>query len=76
MCMHKILASLKIDLKANADEKTLQSFQRFFKEKVVCYGVKTATVGKIAKKYWSQVELLEKKEIFGLCEELFRSRHN
>jgi len=35
--------------------------------------VKTGTVGKIAKKYWKEVEGLSKKEIFELCEELYSS---
>ncbi len=60
-------------MKSNVDEKTQASFQRFFKEKVTYYGVKTPTVGKIAKKKWKEVEKLSKAEIFDLCEELLRS---
>ena len=30
-------------------------------------------VGKIAKNYWKQVKTQDKKTIFPLCEELFRS---
>jgi 3-methyladenine DNA glycosylase AlkD len=68
-----ILGQLRADLKENSDEQTKTSAQRFFKEQVKVYGIKTATVGKIAKKYWSQVKTLGKQEIFGLCEELYRS---
>jgi 3-methyladenine DNA glycosylase AlkD len=71
--MSQIIAQVRADLKAKVDEKTLNSFQRFFKENVTAYGVKTATVGKIAKTHWNQVKGLEKKEIFCLCEELYRS---
>jgi 3-methyladenine DNA glycosylase AlkD len=71
--MNGILAQIRQELKANTDQKTQKSFQRFFKEQVKYYGVKTETVGKIAKKYWNQVEALDKQAIFGLCEELFRS---
>jgi len=71
--MNDILAEIRADLKANTDEKTRQSFQRFFKEQVTCYGVKTETVGKIAKKHWRLVKALSKQEIFGLCEELYCS---
>jgi 3-methyladenine DNA glycosylase AlkD len=71
--MNDILAQIRQELKANTDQKTQESFQRFFKEQVKYYGVKTETVGKIAKKYWNQVEALDKQAIFGLCEELFRS---
>jgi 3-methyladenine DNA glycosylase AlkD len=71
--MNNILAQIREDLKANTDEQTQRSFQRFFKEPVKYYGVKTETVGKIAKKYWKQVQNLDKQTIFALCEELFRS---
>ena len=71
--MSSILAKIREDLKANTDLQTQKSLQRFFKEQVKYYGVKTETVGKIAKKYWKQVECLDKREIFDLCEELYRS---
>ncbi len=71
--MSHLLSQIRADLKAATDQKTQKSFQRFFKEQVKYYGVKTETVGKIAKKYWSQVKTLDKREIFALCEELFRS---
>ncbi len=71
--MSQLVAKIRSELKASTDEKTCASFQRFFKESVICYGVKTATVGKIAKKYWQEAKLLSKQEIFAVCEELFRS---
>ena len=71
--MNSILAQIRTDLKAATDEKTQKSFQSFFKEQVKYYGVKTETVGKIAKKYWPQVKALDKQAIFALCEELFGS---
>ncbi|MCL4429330.1 MAG: DNA alkylation repair protein [Candidatus Bathyarchaeota archaeon] len=71
--MNSILSGLRADLKVSIDEKTKQSAQHFFKEQIKVYGIKTATVGKIAKKYWPEVELLGKQELFGLCEELLRS---
>ena len=71
--MNNILAQIREELKANTDSQTQKSFQRFFKEQVKYYGVKTETVGKIAKKYWKQVKALDKQEIFALCEELYRS---
>lgn len=57
-------------MKSNSDEKIKASSRRFFKEKIKVYGIKTATVGQIAKKYWPEVKNLDKKEIFALCEEL------
>ena len=71
--MNQVIERVREELKASADEKTKQSFQRFFKEEVTYYGVKTGTVGKIAKKYWNEVKSLGKREIFSLCEELYRS---
>jgi 3-methyladenine DNA glycosylase AlkD len=71
--MHPIIAKIREELEADADEKTKKSFQRFFKEEVTCYGVKTAIVRKIAKKHWSEVNLFSKEKIFALCEELYRS---
>jgi len=71
--MNSILSQIRVDLKAAKDEKTQQSFQRFFKEQVKYYGVKTDIVGKIAKKHWPQVKALDKQVIFKLCEELLLS---
>ncbi len=71
--MSGIVERIRRELEANADEKTKSSFSRFFKEPVRCYGVKTGTVGKIAKRYWEEVQQKEKSEIFALCEELYRS---
>jgi 3-methyladenine DNA glycosylase AlkD len=68
-----ILQNLRVELKRNADAATKKSFQRFFKENVNCYGVKTGTVGKIANACWKEVKSLDKKEIFSLCEDLYRS---
>ena len=72
--MSTILAQLRRDLTANADPQTQKTFQRFFKEQVKYYGVKTPTVGKIAMKL---LETSEKRwtnnQFFGLCEELYRS---
>ena len=73
--MSSILAKIKSDLNDNTDEKTQKSFQRFFKEQVKYYGVKTEIVGKIAKKYWLQVKELDKQAILQLCEELYLSNY-
>lgn len=73
--MNSILAEIREELKANIDPQSQKSFQRFFKEQVKYYGVKTETVGKIAKKYWKQVQTFAKQEIFALCEDLYRSNY-
>jgi 3-methyladenine DNA glycosylase AlkD len=71
--MHPIIKSIREELKNNADEQTKKSFQRFFKEAVKYYGVKSAIVGQIAKRSWKEVKPLGKPEIFLLCEELYAS---
>jgi 3-methyladenine DNA glycosylase AlkD len=71
--MNKIIQQIRKELIKNTDEATKKSFQRFFKEEVKYYGVKTAVVGKIANKFWTDVKNLSKEEIFKLCEELYSS---
>jgi len=68
-----ILNRLRKELKENIDEHTKNTAQKFFKEKIKVYGIKTAIVGKISKRYYSEIKDLGKKEIFKLCEELFSS---
>ena len=71
-----IIARIRKDLIKNVDENTKNSCSRFFKEEVKCYGVKTSTVGKIAKDYFRELKKAgqaEKLNIFLLCEELLQS---
>lgn len=68
-----VLSAMRRELGQQADAKTRESFQSFFKETVTVYGVKTAIVTRIAKKYFHEVPPLGKKEIFALCDELFKS---
>ncbi|XHH08960.1 MAG: DNA alkylation repair protein [Candidatus Bathyarchaeia archaeon] len=70
---HQLIAQLRQDLQANADQKTKDGAKRYFKEAINLYGVKTDLVGKIAAKHWKQVKALPKKDIFALCDELFQS---
>jgi 3-methyladenine DNA glycosylase AlkD len=69
----EILAAIREELVQNADEKTRDSAQRFFKEEVKVYGVKTAAARNIAKKYFREIMGLDKQEIFSLCEKLLQS---
>jgi 3-methyladenine DNA glycosylase AlkD len=69
----KLLKNIRRELIRSADAKTKASFQRFFKERVKCYGVKTPQVGKIAATFWKEAKRLEKKEIFAICEEFYKS---
>jgi len=71
--MSDILHSLREELQKNIDEHTKNTAQRFFKEQIKVYGIKTATVSIIAKKYFSELSSLEKNEIFTICDTLFSS---
>ena len=71
-----ILKEVRQELKANIDEKYRRDNQKYFKERISCYGVRTPIVRKIAKKYFKQIKHLDKEEIFALSEELFKNQYN
>lgn len=71
--MDPVIARIREDLKNRADPEIQRTTRRFFKEEVSCYGIKTAAVIAIAKTYWKEVRTRDKQEIFGLCEDLYRS---
>jgi len=51
-----VLEAIRGELVQNADEKTRDNASRFFKEEVKFYGVKSAVVRKIAKKYFQEIK--------------------
>ena len=71
--MNNVITKLRRELKANADKKTQKVSQGFFKEKILCYGIKSALVGKIGKEYFKSIKDKPKKEIFEFCDELWQS---
>jgi 3-methyladenine DNA glycosylase AlkD len=71
--MESVIPELRSNLKDNVDEHTKSTSQRFFKEKVNAYGVKTSTVTKIAKQFYENIQPISKDKVFQLCEELFSS---
>jgi 3-methyladenine DNA glycosylase AlkD len=71
--MNGIVSGIRKALKETSDEKTRESGRKFFKEPVKLYGVKTAAVRAIGKQYFKAVKDKTKAEVFGLCEELWRS---
>jgi 3-methyladenine DNA glycosylase AlkD len=73
---NQLLEKLRAELRANADAKTIDSYQHFFKEPVKFYGVSYGTVGKIANNYWKDIKCLPKQAIFDLSEDLFRSDYS
>lgn len=71
--MDPVISHIRQELNTYADPDIREKSQRFFKEPITCYGMKTATVSAIAKKYWKEIRSRDKQEIFTLCEELCRS---
>ena len=71
-----ILVRLRADLRANADEKSIANYQRYFKETVKFYGLSMSAANKIAVKYWKEIKAQSKPEIFALCEDLFKSGYS
>jgi 3-methyladenine DNA glycosylase AlkD len=68
-----ILSAVRRELNAAADPETLASFQRFFKEGVTAYGLKTADMRRVAARFWKDVKDFPKPDLYRLCDELFAS---
>ena len=72
--MHdEILASIREELKQQVDRETQMNYHRFFKEHVLCYGVKTSDVRRISQGHFKQIRAMGKQVIFSLCETLLAS---
>lgn len=71
--MKAFLNSLRKGLKDSSDPKTKASSQRFFKGKIILYGVRSKEVGVITREYFSKIRHLSKQGIFKYCEELYKS---
>jgi len=71
--MDDIILRLRDELRANSDEQTRVGGMRFFKETVLLYGVKTAAVTAMARKYFNELRHISKPEVFSLCEQLWAS---
>ncbi len=64
---------IREELLLNSDEKTKESGQRFFKENVKLYGIKTAVVKKIDRKYFKEIKEKNRLDIYSVCEEFMKS---
>jgi|GEM_PF-1427932 Predicted DNA alkylation repair enzyme len=71
--MDPVIRQIRQDLKEMADPEIQTSSKRFFKEDICCYGIRTADVVGLAKKYWKEIKNKNKQEIFSLCKELYKS---
>lgn len=71
--MNKIIEDIRLDLIRNADEKTRKSGERFFKEEVRIYGIKSAVVIQISKDHFKSLPDKSKPTVFSMCEEFWKS---
>lgn len=71
--MEHMISEIRKQLKNSGDEKTKATGQNFFKEKIKCYGVRTAVITKISKENYSLLKDRSKTDIFELCDKLWQS---
>ncbi len=71
--MDTVLDRVRAELVAGADESIRATSRRFFKEPIQCYGMKTATVTKIARSFYGAASADGKAALFDRCEDLFAS---
>jgi 3-methyladenine DNA glycosylase AlkD len=71
--MKIIIDKLKQELISNSDANSRASGERYFKEKVKLYGIRSALVTSIGKDYFRIIDDKSKSNIFSLCEELWKS---
>ena len=71
--MNKIIENIRTDLIRNADEKARQSGERFFKEEIKIYGMKSSVARQISKGHYKALPDKNKSKVFALCEELWKS---
>ncbi|MGB9902656.1 DNA alkylation repair protein [Methanothrix sp.] len=68
-----LISLIRAELLQNADARTRESAQRFFREPVKLYGVRTPVVREIARRHFRSIRHMEKTEIFELCEALLKT---
>jgi 3-methyladenine DNA glycosylase AlkD len=68
-----VLKAVQKRLIDSIDDKTRNTYQRFFKEQVLYHGVKMGVVSKMAAEFHKKISHLGKDEIFSLCEELLET---
>jgi 3-methyladenine DNA glycosylase AlkD len=71
--MDSILDKIRTELANEADEKTRLSGERFFKEEVKLYGIKASDIRQTSKGFYKLLPDRSKRNVFRLCEELWKS---
>ncbi|OFY40979.1 MAG: DNA alkylation repair protein [Bacteroidetes bacterium RBG_13_44_24] len=71
--METIIEKIRKELIRNADEKTRIQGEKYFKENVKIYGLKSAQTEQISKEYFKTITDKSKANIFSICEEFWKS---
>jgi 3-methyladenine DNA glycosylase AlkD len=71
--MNSFIEDIRKALILNADERVKLSGERYFKENVILYGIKSAVVSRIGKDHYKALQDKSKSHVFSLCEELWES---
>ena len=71
-----MIEQIKQELEENIDPTYKEGAERYFKEEVHFFGVRTPIVRKIAKKYFAEVKGLSKEELLDLCEQILDQPYN
>lgn len=73
--MDTVVEFVRRDLKKKASARARASGKTFFKEDVMLYGVRAADIRAIAKNHFRRIQHLTVKQIFVLCDRLWRSKY-
>ncbi len=73
---NEILTEIRQALADSVDTKRIEQCRRVFKGEVKMYGVMVPAVHRIGSVAFEQIKHLPKAEIFGLCEQLWRSGYS
>jgi 3-methyladenine DNA glycosylase AlkD len=71
--MSPVIDTIRAELIRNADEKTRIQGEKFFKENVKIYGLKSAQITQIGRDFYKTLPDKSKSAIFSLCEGLWKS---
>ncbi len=71
--METIIIRIRRELIQIADEKIRIQGEKFFKEKIKIYGIKSSQITQIGKAYFNSIPDKSKSVIFSLCEDLWKS---
>jgi len=71
--MNLIIEEIRKDLVLNSDEKVRIQGEKFFKEPVKMYGIRSVLVTQIGKKHFKRLPEKKKDIVFKLCDELWKS---